>query len=246
MGRLNEAGLLPHFPELGLVTRLPDTAPSFGFPFLGVWIVDLRSTVVLACHPAGDDRFAQFAEHALGDLSGPNPDELVERIHGSFPNASVQPAQERRHDGEHGAVWHVFREPVPEPFDTRALALVVDDDRITRMLMSQLLQRTGWRVMEADCADVAEARALSEPIDLLVTDDGLPGTSGIELAQILRAQEPGLPVLVVSAGEDAGPRAAALGYGFLRKPYETSDLLLVVSRLVSEHCHVDRRRRRLP
>ena len=78
--------------------------------------------------------------------------------------------------------------------------LVVEDDNIVRMLIVDVLEELEYSVLEA--ADGAEAIKFLEDqdqvIDLLMTDQGLPDTTGKELAEkaiVLRAT---LPVLFAS------------------------------------------------
>ncbi|HWO12899.1 MAG TPA: response regulator, partial [Polyangiaceae bacterium] len=78
--------------------------------------------------------------------------------------------------------------------------LVVDDQADIRRVVRDILQRAGYRVLEA--ANGAEAASLSEGhsgrIDLLVTDVVMPGMNGPEVAAVLRASRPELAVLYVS------------------------------------------------
>ncbi|WAH56216.1 response regulator [Pseudomonas silvicola] len=78
--------------------------------------------------------------------------------------------------------------------------LVVEDDSIVRMLIVDVLEELEYRVLEA--ADGEEAMAhindSDAPIDLMMTDQGLPDTSGSELAKTARAKRPDLPILFAS------------------------------------------------
>jgi CheY-like chemotaxis protein len=78
--------------------------------------------------------------------------------------------------------------------------LVVEDDNIVRMLIVDVLEELEYTVLAA--ADGQEAlNHLSNTqtiIDLLMTDNGLPDTTGIELARKARVLRPTLPVLFAS------------------------------------------------
>ncbi|WP_298091947.1 PAS domain S-box protein [uncultured Sphingomonas sp.] len=102
-------------------------------------------------------------------------------------------------------------------------ALLVDDEDLVRMSTAAMLADLSYAVVEASSAEEA-LRLLSaglEP-DILVTDHLMPGMSGVELAHLLKATHPGLPVLIVSGyaeedGIDADmPR--------LTKPFRNADL----------------------
>jgi len=78
--------------------------------------------------------------------------------------------------------------------------LVVEDDAIVRMLIVDVLEELEFRVLEA--ADGEEALTLiadtTQVIDLMMTDNGLPGISGRELATKARLLRETLPILFAS------------------------------------------------
>ena len=100
--------------------------------------------------------------------------------------------------------------------------LVVDDEDGTRGLISLILREGGYSVLEA--ADSESAARIHRhhlgKIDLLLTDIGLPGPSGTELATALRESEPELHVLYMSAVPEWGEHLP-----FLRKPFGIAELL---------------------
>jgi DNA-binding response OmpR family regulator len=109
--------------------------------------------------------------------------------------------------------------------------LLVEDEPMVRGLNRQILQMCGYTILEA--ADGPEALRVSAahagPLDLLVTDVLLPRMGGLELAQMLTGQRPGLRVLFLSGGDVAegdslGLGAAPAGAGFLAKPYAPLEL----------------------
>ena len=78
--------------------------------------------------------------------------------------------------------------------------LVVEDDDIVRMLMVEVLDELGYKVIEAEHASAA-LRILEDPgqqLALMVTDVGLPDMRGEELAGKARELRPLLPVLFAS------------------------------------------------
>jgi len=83
---------------------------------------------------------------------------------------------------------------------TNATVLVVEDDDIVRMLIVDVLEELDYRVLEADGCEQAldHLRNLDQPIDLMMTDVGLPVMDGRELARQARTVRPGLPVLFAS------------------------------------------------
>jgi len=118
---------------------------------------------------------------------------------------------------------------------TRTL-LVVDDEPEVRQLLEAILRRAGHRVLAAPhaAAALAAARAHAGGIDGLVTDVVMPGLTGPELADQLRADSPKLRVLFVSGlvedtflDESALPPSTA----FLAKPFSPDRLLSAVDAL---------------
>ncbi|MCF5704664.1 response regulator [Pseudomonas syringae] len=78
--------------------------------------------------------------------------------------------------------------------------LVVEDDDIVRMLIVDVLEELEFKVLEADGSEQALA-VLQDPantIDLMMTDVGLPGMDGRELATEARKLRATLPILFAS------------------------------------------------
>jgi PAS domain S-box-containing protein len=115
--------------------------------------------------------------------------------------------------------------------------LLAEDDDAVRGFVSQVLTRSGYRVLEA--ADARSAAALSrewnDPIHLLITDVVMPEMGGRDLARLLEEERPGLPALFISgyAGEvgawEGFPRP---GQGFLPKPFSPGALTQKVRRML--------------
>ncbi|MHC6225324.1 response regulator [Pseudomonas sp. X10] len=78
--------------------------------------------------------------------------------------------------------------------------LVVEDDDIVRMLMVEVLVELGYTAIEAQDASCALKilEDASQPLDLMMTDVGLPDMDGKELAGRARQARPLLPILFAS------------------------------------------------
>jgi len=78
--------------------------------------------------------------------------------------------------------------------------LVVEDDTIVRMLIVDVLEELEFKVLEADGSEAALAllEDADLTIDLLMTDVGLPGMDGKQLAARARELRPSLPTLFAS------------------------------------------------
>jgi len=112
--------------------------------------------------------------------------------------------------------------------------LVVEDELAVRVLVSHLLQRCGYTVLQAETG-VAALKIWQEnqdKIQVLLTDIVMPdGMNGYELAQQLRAAKPKLKVIYTSgySGEVVGKSLnLSEGANFLQKPYPPQKLLQIL------------------
>lgn len=101
--------------------------------------------------------------------------------------------------------------------------LVVEDDAQVRMLVTVVLEDLGYHTEVVGDADAAlPILASASAIDLLITDVGLPGLNGRQLAEIARQSRPALPVLFMTGyAEKAQERASFLdeGMAMIAKPF---------------------------
>jgi PAS domain S-box-containing protein len=114
--------------------------------------------------------------------------------------------------------------------------LLVEDKEAVRVLTARILEDGGYSVRGA--ADGGEAlRLYDASVDVLVSDVVMPGISGQEVADELRARRPGLPVVFVSGYtedhvvEDAR-RAGATA--FVEKPFGAQELLAAVRSVLEQ------------
>jgi CheY-like chemotaxis protein len=99
--------------------------------------------------------------------------------------------------------------------------LVVDDDPVIAKSFDRVLSGKGYAVITARDGSEALQKLHDEKYDLVFTDIKMPGMSGIEVAEKIKATQPWLPVVIVTGyGTDENEaRAEAAGVsGFLRKP----------------------------
>ncbi len=109
--------------------------------------------------------------------------------------------------------------------------LLVDDETALVDLLKKYLERCGLPVVA--CTDPRAALQLMEAdpgsFSLLITDLTLPGTSGEELVERMRAVSPALPVIIAS-GYPYVPRAP--GVEFLQKPFLPRTLAEAIRRIL--------------
>ena len=123
--------------------------------------------------------------------------------------------------------------PLEAPFGTgRKCVLVVEDELLIRLILSDELRDAGYDVIEAFNADEALTvlRSLVR-VDLIISDVRMPGTvDGLGLLAEVRAAFPKLPVIMTSGHLE--PRLALTNgaTAFLTKPYGLEAMVSVVQK----------------
>lgn len=118
----------------------------------------------------------------------------------------------------------------------KPLILVVDDEAMARTMASKLLEKAGYHTHAVESGDEClKFVALHKP-DAILLDMLMPGMSGIEVLEKLRASTASkfIPVLLVTAkGQaDVVRQAAALGVAdFIVKPFHSLDLIARVKKV---------------
>jgi two-component system NtrC family response regulator len=112
--------------------------------------------------------------------------------------------------------------------------LAVDDEPLQLELVRGFLVKRGFEVATATDGAEALAHVRAAPVDVVVTDQKMPGLSGVELLAALRAITPELPVIVVTAYgtiEDAVAAIKAGATDYLTKPVNLDELLHRLARV---------------
>ena len=125
--------------------------------------------------------------------------------------------------------------------------LVVDDDPLSREFLVEAVKSLGFRASEAADGDEGARRAAALRPDLVLTDLRMPGTDGLELVRRVAAEQPGLPVVVVTAHGSVESAVQAIREGaadFLLKPC-TPDTLELVLRRIDRTTRLERENRYL-
>jgi DNA-binding response OmpR family regulator len=122
---------------------------------------------------------------------------------------------------------------------TKTTILLVEDDRGLRFLLQLELEAQGFRVLDYGSAEeaLAASRATSlDDIDLAVLDYHLPGHTGLELLQSLRALRDQVPALVITSEKDLVHRPNWPGQhtSLLAKPFCRDSFLQSVWRAVGK------------
>jgi len=164
-----------------------------------------------------------------------------------------------QHDGaitiesriDEGTVFHIFlpvavdRSEIPpaplpkaRPAARSATILVVDDEEMVATMIARSLERLGYEVVCTTTPEEAlEAfRENPDAFDIVITDQTMPGMSGVDLGRTMLAMRPSLPVILCTGYSDSATEASARAGGiaaFISKPARPSELALEVERLLA-------------
>ncbi|MEM8962832.1 MAG: sigma-54 dependent transcriptional regulator [Acidobacteriota bacterium] len=111
--------------------------------------------------------------------------------------------------------------------------LIVDDEPKMATAVATALRRSGHRCVTAPDAREALRIFADEPADVVVTDRRMPEIDGIELMRRLRADDPELPVILITAYGDVRSAVEAMrdgAFDYLTKPFDLDELRTVVRR----------------
>ena len=118
------------------------------------------------------------------------------------------------------------------------VVLVVEDDPGVRLLVLDLLAELGYQALEAaDGAAALPILASSQRIDLLVSDVGLPGLNGRQVAEIGRQHRPGLQVLFMTGYAEHATNLSDFlepGMQLIAKPFQIDALAQAVRRILGD------------
>jgi two-component system nitrogen regulation response regulator GlnG len=114
---------------------------------------------------------------------------------------------------------------------------LVDDDASIRWVLERALRQGGMAPTAFDQADSALAALRRDRPDVLITDIRMPGRSGLELLTQIRASQPELPVIVMTAHSDLDSAVAAYQGGafeYLPKPFDIDQAVDLVRRAAQQ------------
>jgi DNA-binding response OmpR family regulator len=104
--------------------------------------------------------------------------------------------------------------------------LIVEDNPLFRIPLRATLARQGFDVQAVDSAESAEAVLAREPVDVVLTDIGLPGVDGVTLA----TRYPDVPFVFMTGSPPPEP-----GPPRLLKPFEPAEAVAVLRAAVRRH-----------
>ncbi len=117
--------------------------------------------------------------------------------------------------------------------------MLVEDEPAVRDVLERNLKKLGYEVVTASCGEEALEllKAMPRPPDLLVTDVVMPGVTGPELAQKIKARNPDTKVVFISGYADAAVHingALKEEAHFLQKPFTAKDIAQKLREVLNE------------
>jgi DNA-binding NtrC family response regulator len=118
--------------------------------------------------------------------------------------------------------------------------LIIDDEPMIRHLAARILDRAGYRTISAANGIQGLACFRRERPALVITDLIMPEREGIETIRHILREDPNVPIIAISGGTLTGTAdflamARELGASaILRKPFEPTELLLLVERCLGD------------
>jgi PAS domain S-box-containing protein len=122
---------------------------------------------------------------------------------------------------------------VPAPFNRKLAILTVDDDPLVALNTSALLEELGHTVYSAPSAlHALDILRRETKIDLMITDQLMPGMTGSELASRLRAENTRIPIILATGYAELAPGEGE-GLPRLAKPFSQRELAEAIARAVT-------------
>ena len=119
--------------------------------------------------------------------------------------------------------------------------LVIDDEPQIRKLLEINLETNGYKILQADTADMGMRLAANHLPDLIILDIGLPDKTGLELLLELRAWFHN-PIIMLSVMDQESAIVEALDNGasdYVTKPFRTNELLARIRSCLKRAQHVE-------
>ncbi len=130
---------------------------------------------------------------------------------------------------------------------SKGRVLVVDDDQAHRTMLRTLVSGWGYEIGEADDGDTAIQMVHGRPYDLILMDIRMIKVSGLEALAEIKAYNPAIPVIIMTAYSSVETAVEGLkkgAYDYLTKPLDFDELRLAMERAM-DHSHLKEENRLL-
>jgi two-component system NtrC family response regulator len=114
--------------------------------------------------------------------------------------------------------------------------LIVDDEKNYTLILSAVLEEEGFETLTANSAAEAIGILQNSDVDLVLTDMKMPGMDGISLLEQIKARDPDIPVIVMTAHGTIDKAVEAMqkgAYTYILKPFDNERLILYANKALS-------------
>lgn len=121
--------------------------------------------------------------------------------------------------------------------------MVIDDERNVQATLSAVLQRNGFAVEVAPNAAQGRRKVAETKPDLVLLDLGLPDADGLDVLRDLKATQPDLPVMILTAHDSLANAIESIKLGafhFLPKPYAVEELISLCRRALEQQALMEK------
>lgn len=161
-------------------------------------------------------------------LEGPDPDgETASQLQGIPPRPGVVPL------GSPAQALSPNQVPSRDQPWRDSRILIAEDTPVNRLLLQTILEKLGCIVTEAEDGQQAVDALARESFDLIFMDLHMPQLNGYEAAQIIRADNPWVPIIAATANAVKGEREVCLSAGMndmLIKPFRRQEVVTILER----------------
>jgi DNA-binding NtrC family response regulator len=119
----------------------------------------------------------------------------------------------------------------------KASILIVDDEKVQREMLGGYLQKKGHTIHLAPSGGDALEIVRANTVDIVITDQKMPGMSGVELAAKLHEEHPNLSTVVLTAYGTIGDAVKAMRDGvedYLTKPVDLEELDVIIEKILDK------------
>jgi two-component system NtrC family response regulator len=124
--------------------------------------------------------------------------------------------------------------------------LIIDDEDAQRLSIKRFLKKRGFEVLEAANGLEGVKKVEEHTVDLVITDYRMPGLNGYEVVQKVKAFNPNIDVIVVTAYsnlKEAVEIMKAGAYDYITKPIDLDELELMIRRIEERHILLEENQR---
>ncbi len=124
--------------------------------------------------------------------------------------------------------------------------LIVDDEKNYPLILSAVLEEEGFATLTANSGSKAIRILGQSDVDLVLTDMKMPSMDGIELLEKVKAKDPELPVIMMTAYGTVEKAVEAMkkgAYNYILKPFDNNSLVIYVNKAIAMYQVVKENRR---